>query len=153
MISINKKCKIQGQVTTLQIMPFTKNRKSLKKPTNFSSRYVRICIKDATPPQTFLSFHALLCHSPTDCRTCYKNLRLVLVYIHVCIPFIVLSALFFLIFMPIIFQSEPYPPPICFAIGVGEIGYTLATTQTECFMLRTVYSILFLIPVPVSFES
>ena len=74
MISINKKCKIQGQVTTLQIMPFTKNRKSLKKPTNFSSRYVRICIKDATPPQTFLSFHALLCHSPADCRTCCKNL-------------------------------------------------------------------------------
>ena len=104
MISINKKCKIQGQVTTLQIMPFTKNRKFLKKPTNFSSRYVRICVKDATPPQTFLSFHALLCHSPTDCRTCCKNLRLVLVYIHVCIPFIVLSALFFLIFMPIIFQ-------------------------------------------------
>ena len=153
MISINKKCKIQGQVTTLQIMPSTYNRKPLKKPTNFSSRHVRICVKDAKPPQTFLSFHVLLCHSLTDCRTCYKNLRLLLVYIYVCIPLIVLSALFFLIFMPIIFQSQPYPPPICFAPDVGEIGYSLATTQTEYFMLRTVYSILFLMPVPISSES
>ena len=40
-----KKCKIQGQVTTLQ-MPFTYNRES----TNFSSTHVRIFVKvDATP--------------------------------------------------------------------------------------------------------
>ena len=39
-----KKCKIQGQVTTLQ-MPFAYNRKS----TNFSSAQVGICVKDATP--------------------------------------------------------------------------------------------------------
>ena len=38
-----KKCKIQGQVTTLR-MPFTCNRKSI----NFSSTHVRICVKDAT---------------------------------------------------------------------------------------------------------
>ena len=38
-----KKCKIQSQVTTLQIL-FTYNRKS----TNFLSTQVRICVKDAT---------------------------------------------------------------------------------------------------------
>ena len=36
-----KKCKIQGQVTTLR-MPFTYNRKS----TNFSSTHVRICVRE-----------------------------------------------------------------------------------------------------------
>ena len=41
-----KKCKIQGQVTTLE-MPFSYNRKS----TNFSSTHVRICVKDTTPLQ------------------------------------------------------------------------------------------------------
>ena len=38
------KCKIQGQVTTLQ-MPFSYNRKSI----NFSGTHVPICVKDTTP--------------------------------------------------------------------------------------------------------
>ena len=87
--SINKKCKIQGEVTTLQIY---------KKPTNFSSRYWCIRTKVATPPQTVLSFHAPLFHSLTDCWTYFNDLRLVLVCIYVCIPFTVLSAFFFFSF-------------------------------------------------------
>ena len=41
------KCKVQGQVATLQ-MPFTCKRKS----TNFSSTHVRICEEDVTPLRT-----------------------------------------------------------------------------------------------------
>ena len=37
---MNEKCKIQGQVTKLQ-MPFIHNRKSFKNPSNFSSAYLR----------------------------------------------------------------------------------------------------------------
>ena len=57
-----KKCKIQGQVTTLQV-PFRYNRKS----SNCSGTHMRICVKGATP---LIVLHGNL---RTLARPCFKR--------------------------------------------------------------------------------